>query len=106
MRTHVRETVREREREREREGEREQNYSCIQDDYCIILNNIEILANPQPSTSRSDPQPSTSRSEPQPSTSGQSLPGSDYTLHESQRVDLDSDVDLQGVLVGLLYYAI
>ena len=88
--------------EREREREREQNYSCIQDDYCIILNYIEILADPQPSTSYVGQQTSSSRGEPQPSTSGQSLPGSDYVLHELGRVELDSDADLKGVLVGSL----
>ena len=90
----------------EGEREREQNYSCIQDDYCIILNYIEILADPQPSTSYVGQQTSSSRGEPQPSTSGQSLPGSDYVLHELGRVELDSDADLKGVLVGSLYYTI
>ena len=99
----------------EGERERDEDLLCIQGVYCIILNYFEISADPQPSTSRSipqhstsrsDPHPSTSRSDPQPSTSGQSLHGSDYTLHELGRVELDSDADLKGVLVGSLYYVI
>ena len=89
---------------------------CIQGVYCVKLHYIEISAEQQPSTSyaghqtssSSSPerQPSTFREEPQPSTSGQSLSGSDYTLHELGRVELDSDADLKGVLVGSLYYTI
>ena len=60
----------------------------VQDYYCTILNYIEILADPQPSTSRSDPQ--------------SSLLGSDYVLHELERVELESGADLKGVLVGSL----
>ena len=110
----------------EGEREREEDLLCIQGVYCVKLHYIEISVDQQPSTShvghqtsssssaperqpstsREEPQPSTSRSDPQPSTSDQSLPGSDYTLHELGRVELDSDADLKGVLVGSLYYVI
>ena len=79
----------------------------------FMLYYIEISAE-QPSTSfvghqtalSSSPErrPSTSRGEPQPSTSGQCQPSSDYVLHELGPLDLDSDDDLKGVLVG--YYII
>ena len=79
----------------------------------FMLHYIEISAE-QPSTSfvghqtalSSSPErrPSTSRGEPQPSTSGQCQPSSDYVLHELRPLDLDSDDDLKGVLVG--YYII
>ena len=61
---------------------------CVQDYYCTILNYIGILADPQPSTSHSGPQ--------------SSLLGFDYVLHELERVELESDADLKGVLVGSL----
>ena len=78
-----------------------------ENDLGLIVHYFEISAEPEPhpSTSYADPQPSTSFAEPRPSTScsDQSLLGSDCILHELRRVELNSDADLKGILVGSLY---